>query len=340
MEAGCARCPVSRARHARRGRDLRQWTNQNLAGGVSPVLAADPAILYGYSSGCGFFADGIREGSAADGGEGQAGTRFSNPTLAFERVVAFSVVDAGIGIPDEQTGADLRGVPAGRRDDQPEIWGLDSALDLARDRAPPGRRDPGREASLGEGSVFTLYLPERYIGFPTSDEEREWMGAWRSPERVAPRAPSLPVPTASPPFNLAEIAGRKVLVVDDDVRNVFAMTSVLEAAGLEVVYADNGQAGIDALESDPKIDLVLMDVMMPGKDGYETIRAIRANAICRDKPVVAVTAKALEDDREKCIEAGRLGLSPQAGRRQSAARADPPFEWKAQRPRRPPSPAA
>ena len=99
-------------------------------------------------------------------------------------------------------------------------------------------------------------------------------------------------------------------MVDDDVRNVFAMTSVLEAAGLEVVYADNGQAGIDALEADPTIDLVLMDVMMPGKDGYETIRAIRANATCRDKPIVAVTAKALEDDREKCLEAGASDYLP------------------------------
>ena len=101
-----------------------------------------------------------------------------------------------------------------------------------------------------------------------------------------------------------------MLVVDDDVRNVFAMTSVLEAAGLEVVYADNGQAGIDALEADPAIDLVLMDVMMPGKDGYETIRAIRANATCCDKPIVAVTAKALEDDREKCLEAGASDYLP------------------------------
>ena len=67
-----------------------------------------------------------------------------------------------------------------------------------------------------------------------------------------------------------------MLVVDDDVRNIFAMTSVLEASGLEVIYAENGQAGIEALAKDPGIDLVLMDVMMPGMDGYETMRAIRA----------------------------------------------------------------
>jgi CheY-like chemotaxis protein len=108
----------------------------------------------------------------------------------------------------------------------------------------------------------------------------------------------------------ASVAGLKVLVVDDDVRNIFAMTSVLEASGLEVIYAENGQAGIEALTKDPTIDLVLMDVMMPGMDGYETMRAIRANPIFRGIPIVAVTAKALKDDRKKCIEAGASDYLP------------------------------
>jgi signal transduction histidine kinase/CheY-like chemotaxis protein len=106
------------------------------------------------------------------------------------------------------------------------------------------------------------------------------------------------------------VAGRKVLVVDDDIRNIFAMTSVLEASGLEVIYAENGQAGIEALTKDPTIDLVLMDVMMPGMDGYETMRAIRANPTFRGIPIVAVTAKALKDDRNKCLEAGASDYLP------------------------------
>jgi HAMP domain-containing protein/signal transduction histidine kinase/CheY-like chemotaxis protein len=108
----------------------------------------------------------------------------------------------------------------------------------------------------------------------------------------------------------ASIAGRKVLVVDDDVRNIFAMTSVLEASGLEVIYAENGQAGIEALTKDPAIDVVLMDVMMPGMDGYETMRAIRANPIFRGIPIVAITARALKDDRKKCLEAGASDYLP------------------------------
>src|SRR5262249_27450171 len=143
------------------------------------------------------------------------------------------------------------------------------------------------------------------IGLPGPDEDRA------GPRREAERAtPSVPQFTALDPSVLADIAGRRVLVVDDDVRNVFAMTSALEAAGLEVVYADNGQAGIDALAADPEIDLVLMDVMMPGKDGYETIRAIRDNPSWHELPIVAVTAKALEDDREKCLEAGASDYLP------------------------------
>jgi CheY-like chemotaxis protein len=102
----------------------------------------------------------------------------------------------------------------------------------------------------------------------------------------------------------AALAGRTVLIVDDDIRNIFAMTTVLEKHAIEVVAAETGQAAIDLLRSNPAIDLVLMDVMMPGMDGFETMREIRRMPEYRSLPIVAVTAKAMKGDREKTLHAG------------------------------------
>jgi CheY-like chemotaxis protein len=98
--------------------------------------------------------------------------------------------------------------------------------------------------------------------------------------------------------------GRKVLIVDDDVRNVFALTSVLETHGMEVLYAENGREGVDALTANPDVDLVLMDIMMPELDGYETTRRIRRKEEFQQLPIIALTAKAMKGDREKSIAAG------------------------------------
>ncbi|MDF2753117.1 MAG: ATP-binding region ATPase domain protein, partial [Gaiellaceae bacterium] len=102
----------------------------------------------------------------------------------------------------------------------------------------------------------------------------------------------------------AVFVGKKVLIVDDDVRNVFALTSALEANGMEVVFAENGRDGIETLRANADVDLVLMDVMMPELDGYETTRAIRALPEFERLPIIALTAKAMKGDRERSIAAG------------------------------------
>ncbi|CAN5728527.1 HAMP domain-containing protein [soil metagenome] len=100
------------------------------------------------------------------------------------------------------------------------------------------------------------------------------------------------------------LAGRKALVVDDDIRNIFALTSVLEQHQMEVSYAENGRDGIRMLQETPGIDIVLMDVMMPEMDGYEAMRRVRGIQKFRNLPIIALTAKAMMGDREKCIDAG------------------------------------
>jgi CheY-like chemotaxis protein/signal transduction histidine kinase/HAMP domain-containing protein len=99
-------------------------------------------------------------------------------------------------------------------------------------------------------------------------------------------------------------AGKTVLVVDDDVRNIFALTSILERHKMTVLFAENGRRGVEVLEQNPAVDLVLMDVMMPEMDGYQATRAIRGLARYANLPIVALTAKAMKDDRARCLEAG------------------------------------
>jgi CheY-like chemotaxis protein len=102
----------------------------------------------------------------------------------------------------------------------------------------------------------------------------------------------------------APLQGRKVLVIDDDIRNVFALTSTLEQRGMKVVFAENGREGIDRLLQHPNTDLVLLDIMMPEMDGYETAQAIRSMSRFEHLPIISLTAKAMKGDREKSIAAG------------------------------------
>jgi len=104
--------------------------------------------------------------------------------------------------------------------------------------------------------------------------------------------------------SLEILAGRKVLIVDDDMRNIFALSSVLEEQGMNVISCDNGRDAIRVLSEKRPVDIVLMDIMMPEMDGIDTMLEIRKLQHCKDLPIVAVTAKAMKGDREKCMEAG------------------------------------
>jgi CheY-like chemotaxis protein len=142
----------------------------------------------------------------------------------------------------------------------------------------------GIERLLDEIRLFARRLRE---GLPPS-------------RRVA--LPAQPVPL--------RIEGKKLLLVDDDMRTVYALSAVLRAKGAEVFVADNGQAALDELDKHRDVDLVLMDIMMPEMDGYEAIRRIRANPAFGALPIIALTAKAMKGDREKCIEVGATDYLP------------------------------
>ncbi|MBC9030819.1 HAMP domain-containing protein [Sphingomonas sp. JC676] len=116
---------------------------------------------------------------------------------------------------------------------------------------------------------------------------------------VPPAAEPLPQARAVP-----ELAGTKILIVDDDIRNIYSLTSVLESYDVEVLHAERGKDGILILEQTPGIDIALIDIMMPEMDGYETMQQIRQRPELTDLPLIAVTAKAMKGDRQKCLDAG------------------------------------
>ncbi|MER5362175.1 HAMP domain-containing protein [Streptomyces sp. NPDC002785] len=191
---------------------------------------------------------------------------------------------------------------------------------------PQGYPQIGPGPIEAHGAVEEGLLPEAGPGADSTATVQDstgaagLMGRRRKTLGSVERRPALPSRAAAPaapqePWTLAgqeepevrrtfRFHGEKVLIVDDDIRNVFALTSVLEQHGLSVLYAENGRVGIEVLEQHDDVTVVLMDIMMPEMDGYATTAAIRRMPQFADLPIVALTAKAMKGDREKAIESG------------------------------------
>jgi CheY-like chemotaxis protein len=146
-------------------------------------------------------------------------------------------------------------------------------------------------SALQVGSTFTLHLPTTYAGAEATPHEPEGQ-----PATAHDHTGTLPPD--------ADFGGLKVLLVDDDMRNLFAIRTVLEARGIVVLHAENGRLALELLQGGGDVDLVLMDTMMPEMDGLTATRAIRAISRFQSLPIISLTAKAMMGDREKALAAG------------------------------------
>ncbi len=224
-----------------------------------------------------------------------------------ETVLAFSVTDTGIGVPSEKLKLIFEAFQQADGTTSRRYGGTGLGLSISREIARLLGGAIAVHSETGQGSTFTLFVPATYP-FPMVDGPlSELLGD--GTEGALPQIPMLSSSVAGteaavvPPGG-DPLQGATVLVVDDDVRNVFALTSALELHGMQVLYADNGGDGISLLSQRPDIDLVLMDVMMPGMDGNEATERIRRMPPFADLPIVFLTAKAMPGDRDRSLAAG------------------------------------
>ncbi len=209
-----------------------------------------------------------------------------------EEVIAFVVEDTGIGISADKQQIIFEAFQQGEGKTARKYGGTGLGLSISREIAHLLGGELRLVRSAPEhGSTFALYLPHNGMKIEGS-----------SKTNLANAHRAGVVPQLQQSTN--QLTGKKVLLVDDDPRNIVALTAALEQRGLIVIPADNGYAAMELLKDISEIDLMLIDIMMPEIDGYETMREIRKMQKFEKSPIIALTAKAMVGDREKCIEAG------------------------------------
>jgi CheY-like chemotaxis protein len=215
-------------------------------------------------------------------------------------MVAFEVSDTGIGIPPEKREIIFDAFRQADAGTGRKYGGTGLGLAICRKLAEQMGGEIELVSEPGKGSTFTAYLPLR----AKKEASARPKGASASARNdIVDEKTSVSdedfVPIAS-----AATQERKILLVDDDPRNRYSLNAALEAEGYAVITAATGEAALEVLDRQPDIDCVLLDIMMPGMNGYETTRRIRAQPRFARLPVVAVTAKAMAKDLQKCMEAG------------------------------------
>jgi CheY-like chemotaxis protein len=226
--------------------------------------------------------------------QGKVSMKIHHAMKKGEKVIVFAVTDTGIGIPKEKQNLIFEAFQQADGTTNRKYGGTGLGLTISRQISKLLGGAIEVESTPGVGSTFTLHLPLRYVpvdGAPADISEA----------RVEMMATEEVKPTLPKDANFKE---KKVLVIDDDMRNIFAITVILERQGMEVLYADNGRSGIEKLKENPDIDVVLMDVMMPEMGGLEATQEIRKMEQFKNLPIITLTAKAMKGDREKALEAG------------------------------------
>jgi CheY-like chemotaxis protein/two-component sensor histidine kinase len=247
-----------------------------------------------------------------------ADTRFGVPSLDdAEQTVSFAVSDTGIGIPEDKLQLIFDAFQQADGTTSRKYGGTGLGLSISREAAKLLGGMITVRSEPGEGSTFTLTIPAVLPAETAAALSSRPSEPWK-PVSVQEAAKAL-VPIVAPPAErpaeagpatdtergaAPDLSGIRVLIVDDDIRNVYALSSALEMHGMTVLYADNGSDGIQKLADEAPVDIVLMDAMMPEMDGYETTQLIRQKPEFADLPIVFLTAKAMPGDRDKSLEAG------------------------------------
>jgi HAMP domain-containing protein/signal transduction histidine kinase/ActR/RegA family two-component response regulator len=236
--------------------------------------------------------------------------------------IAFSVIDTGIGIARDKQKIIFEAFQQADGGTSRKYGGTGLGLSISREIARALGGTIEVFSSIGQGSTFTLYLPPECPQAKAADLPGSngialaagGNGTGGTLELVGGDGTHVelaePVTVRNSGDSAASdppLAGRKALIVDDDPRNIFAIKTLLERYGMNVLEAADGRAAITLIGQNPDLAVVLMDIMMPEMDGYETIRRIRCDSAHQHLPVIAVTAKAFKEDRDRCIEAGASG---------------------------------
>ncbi|GAA3407096.1 ATP-binding protein [Paenibacillus hodogayensis] len=217
-------------------------------------------------------------------------------------VLTVSVADTGIGIPPDKREMIFESFRQADGTTSRKYGGTGLGLAICRELASLLGGKISLDSKEGEWSVFTLQLPQMDAADAalTAGYEESAAASGRADSSAGGAAWTDVGQEA-----VKRLKNRTILLIDDDMRNIFALTGVLETYGMVVMFAENGREGLKMLERHPRVDLILMDIMMPQMDGYEAIRAIRnSGEPYRNVPIIALTAKAMKTDRDKCLEAG------------------------------------